>query len=140
MKDLKYQYRLYAWGGFYNKEFKNKHKEEPGEYLFDTEQERREYLNKLKKIENKLNARFLVVDLSEGYNVIIPTVAHRVIEYNKERYYSTYKFDIKVSFDVAKYHIEYKWYPGFNDYPLGKNFDYSKIKIIQEWITGTENL
>ena len=35
--------------------------------------------------------------------------------------------------------MENNWYPGFNDYPLGENFDYNenKVTVIQEWITGS---
>ena len=34
--------------------------------------------------------------------------------------------------------MENKWYVGFNDYPMGGDFDYDneEFEVIQEWISG----
>jgi hypothetical protein len=50
-----------------------------------------------------------------------------------------YEYHLK-TFDVAKYTLKWKWTCGFNDYPLGEDFDYDNNhpKIIQEWITGAD--
>ena len=135
---LKYLYRVFTWGGFYNKEYQVIHKQEPGERFFDTKKEAEHYLSELKKTEKKLKANYLVSDTSEGYCCHIPTVLHRVVEWEGKRYYSSYEIDLDFPYESAKYHMEWKWYPGFNDYPLGEDFDYenNKVKIIQEWITG----
>ena len=46
------------------------------------------------------------------------------------------------SIPKVEYIIEEKWYPGFNDYPLGEDFDYNSdgFEVIQEWITGGFNV
>lgn len=51
---MKYEYLLHTWGGFYNKEHQDKHGEVKGYHYFDTEQERSDYLAKLRKIETEL--------------------------------------------------------------------------------------
>ncbi len=45
-------------------------------------------------------------------------------------------------YSTVEYHIENKWYPGFNDYPLGEDFDYekNKVEIIKEWVVGAFDL
>jgi len=121
---MKYEYLLHTWGWFYNKEYKDKHGENSGYHYFDTEEERIEYLKKLKSIEKKLNARHLVITLSEGYNTRTVTTLHRVIKWEEKEYYSNYKISPNYPYDAAKYHLENKWYTGFNDYPLGEDFDY----------------
>ena len=140
---MKYEYMLHTWGGFYNKEFKRVHKYEPGYFYFDSKKERDEYLSKLKKVEESLNARSLAVDVEEGYHLRDgEIVAHRVCKYNGEARHTTRSFPPGYPYAIAVYHIENKWYPGFNDYPFGEDFDYerNKVTIIQEWITGSFNL
>jgi len=135
---MKYEYLLHTWGGFYNKEHQEKHGETSGYHYFDTEQPRDEYLAKLRKIEKELNANTLVVRESEGYNVRIITMLHRVVRWDDKEYYTEYKLGPDYPYEVAKYHLENEWYPGFNSYPFGDNFDYenNNIETIQEWITG----
>ena len=76
--------------------------------------------------------------ISEGYCCRTRTVLHRVIEWDGKRYYTQLDMGVNYPMDVAQYHLEWKWYPGFNDYPLGEDFDYDNnpVQIIQEWITG----
>ncbi len=133
---MRYEYLLHTWGGFYNKEYS--HNEESGYHYFDTEKERSEYLKKLKSIEKKLNARHLMTTLSEGYNTRTVTTLHRVIKWEDKEYYSKYEMSPNYPYDSAKYHLENKWYVGFNDYPLGEEFDYenNEVEVVQEWITG----
>ena len=135
---MKYEYLLHTWGGFYNKEYQIKHKESQGLHFFETKEARNEYLEKLRKIEKDLNAIHLAVVKSEGYNCRIVTTLHRVIKFDEKEYYSKYEFSPNYPYNAAEYHLEYKWQPGFNDYPLGDDFDYenNKVEIIQEWITG----
>lgn len=135
---MKYEYLLHTWGGFYNKKFKNKHGEVEGYHYFNTKQERCDYLAKLRKIEKDLNAIYLVVEESEGYNTRTVPILHRVVKWENKKYYSKYELSPNYPYNVAKYHLENKWYPGFNDYPLGEDFDYenNKVEIVQEWITG----
>jgi hypothetical protein len=136
MCEMKYEYLLHTWGGFYNKE--HQHSEESGYHYFDTEKERDDYLKKLKALEEKLNARHLVATLSEGYNTRTKTILHRVVKWDGKEYYSNYEMSPNYPYDVAKYHLENKWYLGFNDYPIGEDFDYdnNEVETIQEWITG----
>lgn len=137
---MKYEYHLQVWGGFFNEEYLKIHNIQPGDYWFDTSEERAEFLKSLQTIERKLGANYLAFNLTEGYCCRIRTVLHRVVEWEGKTYYSTNDLGINVSFDVAKYMLEWKWYPGFNDYPLGEDFDYdnNNVKIIQEWITGAD--
>ena len=138
MKSPKYQYHVKTWGGFYNDEYKNIHKKECGDFIFDSKKERDSFVTELKEIEEQLDARFLVTDFTEGFCCNIRTVLHRVIEYKGKQYYSYCDLGINYPFHVAKYHMKWKWYPGFNDYPLEEDFDYDteEVLIIKEWITG----
>ena len=135
---MKYEYLLKTWGGFYNKEYQDKHKEVGGYNYFETADERSKYLVKLRNIERRLNAKYLVVEQSEGYNTREITTLHRVVKFDGREYYTNYKIAPNYSYRSAKYHLENKWYLGFNDYPLGEDFDYENndVKILQEWITG----
>lgn len=137
-KELKYQYHVCTWGGFYNEEYLKIHNEKRGDHWFDTLEERQEFIDRLFAIEEKLDAKHLVMNVSEGYCCNIETKLHRVIEWEGKRYYSESSMGINYPMSAAEYHMEYKWQPGFNDYPLGEEFDYEKnqVVIIQEWITG----
>lgn len=138
MENLKYEYMLSTWGGFYNEEYQALHKYEEGYHYFDSEEEREKYIQKLRCTEEDLDAKHLMISKSEGYNVRVNTVLHRVIKYQDKEYYSKYDIGCAYPYEHAKYHLEYKWYPGFNDYPLGEDFDYenNQVETIQEWITG----
>ena len=139
-EEPKYEYHLYTWGGFYNNEYTKIHNKISGDYWFNTFEERQQYIDELKSIEEKLDARVLMISLSEGYCCRINTVLHRIIEWEGKRYYSEYDMGINYPFSPAKYHLQYKWKCGFNDYPLGEDFNYdnNQPKVIQEWITGAE--
>jgi len=136
MKQPKYQYHVQTWGGFYNKEYKDIHGLEDGDFIFDTNKERDNFMKERRLIEEELDARYLVFSCTEGYCCDIRTVLHRVIRYKGATYYSNYDIGINYPFDDAKFFMQYKWCAGFNDYPLGEDFDYSKVKVVKEWITG----
>lgn len=133
---IKYEYLLHTWGGFYNEEYQLIHKEVEGYHYFNSKLERKSYINKLRAIEDELKAHSLVMTKSEGYNTRVSTILHRVIKWEDKEYYSKYELSPNYSYEIAKYHLENKWYPGFNDYPLGENFDYENVETVQEWITG----
>ena len=134
----KYEYHLFTWGGFYNDEYFKIHQKPKGDFWFNTPEERQVFIEELEEIEKQLGAHHLAMTKSEGYCCRIRTVLHRVVEYEGKRYYSEYDMGINYPIGTAKFHLEYKWYPGFNDYPLGEDFDYSKVKVIQEWVTGAD--
>lgn len=136
----KYEYHLYTWGGFYNEEYFKIHQKPKGDFWFDTSEERQQFIDELRSIEEKLNARHLIMVLSEGYCCRIRTVLHRVIEWDGKRYYTKCDLGVNYPISAAKYYLEYKWTVGFNDYPLGDDFDYenNRVKVVQEWITGAE--
>jgi hypothetical protein len=140
MKEPEYEYHLFTWGGFYNEEHLKIHKKPRGDFWFKTKKERQQFINELKSIERELNVKHLMMTLSEGYCCRIRTVLHRVIEWEGKRYYSKYDMGVNYPMDAAEYHLTWKWYPGFNDYPLGEDFDYYKneVKVIREWITGAK--
>lgn len=137
---LKYQYYLFTWGGFYNDIYKYIHGIDEGSRWFDTEEDRENYIQYLKDIEAKIckPPSILCITKREGYHCGIHTKLHRVIEWEGKRHYSEEDMGVGYPIGLAKYQMTYKWQPGFNDYPLGTDFDYenNKVKIIQEWITG----
>lgn len=64
---------------------------------------------------------------------------YRITENNQgDRRYSTRDMGVNYPYPAAEYFIQSKWYPGFNDYPFGEDYDYSdgNFKIISQWITG----
>lgn len=134
----KYEYGLQTWGGFYNQEHQVKHKEQKGYKYFDTEEERDSYLEYLKHIEESTNAHYLMFNTFEGFCCRDVVTLHRISEYNGDQYHTKRELTPYYSYSAAKYMLEYKWYLGFNDYPLGKDFDYESenIKVIEEWISG----
>ena len=137
----KYQYHVLTWGGFYNTEHKAIHQLEPGDYLFDTQEARDAFIAERRALETKLDAECLMVSLSEGFHCDVRTVLHRVSEYKGKRAYTTYDLGINYNLSTAAYHLQNKWYPGFNDYPFGDDDGiYDKgnpdFKILDEWITG----
>lgn len=135
---MKYEYLLKTWGGFYNKEYKDIHGEVSGLHYFNTKEERDEYLKKLSKIESEMGANALMSTISEGYHTRTITTLHRVIKWKNKEYYSSRKLSPNYPYEGAKYCLENNWYTGFNDYPLGYDFDYENndIEVVQEWITG----
>lgn len=134
----KYQYHVQLWGGFYNPE--HKHGKTPGDYFFDTVEERTAYIKELDDLAVKLNAHHLARNLTEGYCCGIRTVLHRVVEWEGKEYYTNYDLGVNYSFEAAHYFMDWKWTPGCNDYPLGEEHDYDNFppRIIQEWITGAD--
>ena len=135
---MKYEYLLHTWGGFYNEEHKKIHKQEEGYHYFDTKEDRESYIKSLRCIEDKLNARHLMADLDEGYHTRTEVVAHRITRYKGKDYHTTRVFPPCYPFSSAEYFMENKWYLGFNDYPLGMDFDYSdsEVIVVSEWIEG----
>ena len=134
----RYQYHVLTWGGFYNKEYKDIHGFEEGDYVFESEKEREDFIKNRELVADKLNARYLMISCSEGYCCNIRTTLHRIVRHKGVDYYTTRDMGINYPFKVAKSFLENKWYPGFNDYPLGEDFDYSKVSVIKEWITGAD--
>lgn len=137
MDNPKYEYYIYTWGGFYNDKYFKVHKHLPGARWFDTKESRDAYLELLKEIETTLNARHLAYQVAEGCHTRNLPVIHRISEYKGKRVYTRYEWSWPESLSALKYHAEWKWYPGFNDYPFGEDFDdYQNVNIVQEWFTG----
>lgn len=134
--NFKYEYHLFAWGGFYNDRYREIHHKEEGNYWFDTKEERQKYIDELREIEKNLDGKVLMITLSEGFCCRIKTVLHRVVECDGLYCYTKNELGYNFPIDVAQYTLAYKWRVGFNDYPLGEDYDYSKARVIQEWITG----
>ena len=136
----KFQYHVLTWGGFYNKEHYLKHGLSEGDYVFDTSEERSEFCLGRVKISKDLRAEVLMFSYTEGFNCNVRTVLNRVVEHGGKQYYSQYDIGVNYPFHVAKYHMENKWFPGCNSYPLGHDFDYEnraeEITTVKEWITG----
>jgi hypothetical protein len=137
-KQPKYEYYLVTWGGFYNDEHKSKHGLEEGNFWFDTAGERQSFIDARRKIEEELNATVLMIDEKEGYSTREKTTLHRVCRFKGKEAYTEYYLGYCNSISVVQFMFEYKWYPGFNDYPFGEDFDYEAqdFEIVQEWSTG----
>lgn len=137
---IKYEYCLYTWGGFYNDNHLEKHNQSEGHHFFDSKEERDQYKAELKLIEKELGANYLMCKEWEGVSSRVPTILHRVISHNGNLIYSSNEISGIRDYDSALYILQNKWYPGFNDYPLGEDFDYSTIETVEEWITGAFKL
>ena len=134
--EKKYQYHVLTWGGFYNHEYKNIHGLDKGDFFFDTKEERDEFIRGRFYIAEDLNAGVLCFSQSEGFCCDTRTVLHRITEIEGKQYYSTRDMGINYPYSAAHFFMENKWQPGFNDYPIGEDYDYTDAKIIQQWITG----
>ncbi len=82
----KYEYLLKTWGGFYNDKFVKIHGKQEGSFFFDSKKERKVYIDELKQIEKKLNARVLMITEEEGKNVRYSTIAKMKMAYNGKTY------------------------------------------------------
>ncbi|AUR81667.1 hypothetical protein NVP1089O_18 [Vibrio phage 1.089.O._10N.261.51.F9] len=136
--NMKYEYCLHTWGGFYNEEHAKIHKLEAGFHYFDTVGERDEYLKQLRKIESELGAQYLATSEFEGFHCRIPVVCHRICEFEGKQYHTKDELPPCYGFSSAEHWMENKWYPGMNDYPLGEEFNYydQGFKIVAEWVEG----
>ena len=138
-----YTYYLYTWGGFYNDKYIELHGYfEKGAFFFDTKEERDSYIKELKNAEEKYNAKYLIFQIAEGYNLSVESMPciHRVVEYKGVKYYSYYQLHWPMEITNAAYIKQYKWYPGFNDETveeiLQEEVNYEEVEIIEEWYTG----
>ena len=142
--NFKYIYHLVTWGGFYNEEYRKIHNEKAGDFFFDTEEERQVYIDKLKQIEEDLGAFRLMAFTTEGFPQMYEkkVTLHRITEYRGKQYKTSREMFYDTTHEDAKYALDWKWYPGCNDYPLGEDFDYEtaadngELKTF-EWIEGT---
>ena len=140
----KYEYYLKVWGGFWNETNLRIHGIPETEHLyFDTREARNEYLERLEKARKSLGTwdACIASTLVEGYYVrTIPTL-HRISEYKGQKVHTVLNWSFpENNKSVLEYYMEYKWYPGFNDYPFGEEdesiYDGEQVTIIAEWIEG----
>lgn len=136
----KYKYLLQTWGALY---FLNEAREEgleSGYHLFNTSKERQAYIDKLEDFAIRHNNPKVMLITKEGYACEKFVTLHRVIKFEGKEYHTTSVLGSDFSYAAAVYYLKHKWTPGFNDYPLGEDFDYDErrgeIEIVQEWITG----
>jgi len=146
---MKYEYVLHTWGGFYNKEHKAIHKKESGYHYFDTKEERESFKEELEILSELLIATTLMTEESEGFNSRVHTVLHRICEYKGQKLHDEYDLGPNYEYRYARYHMIWKWYPGFNHYPFREQieadypeleydsyFDVPGFKQLSQWITG----
>lgn len=105
-KNEKYEYMLHTWGGFYNKEYVEKHGKESGYFFFDTMGELQEYLKELKTIEKELNAFHLATEIEEGQNVRYKTIAKMKLKYSGKEY--DYEYDFGYAYPIESAHFMFK--------------------------------
>ncbi len=138
----KYEYVLRTWGGFYNF---YQHGYTPGTFYFESWGDRERYIEELNIAKREVAAHgsdfekatnCIVMVLAEGYHLRSMVTLHRIVRYQEEEYYTVCEMFEGCSFEQANYHIKHKWYPGHNDYPFGEDFNYEKVTIVSEWITG----
>lgn len=97
--DIKYQFSVVTWGGFYNEEYKRIHGYEEGKKVFDSKQEREEYINKLQLTETELSAHHLAMTFDEGFTVNTSVTLHRVIKLKDKFYYSKNEVNVWSNFE-----------------------------------------
>jgi hypothetical protein len=97
-----YEYMLHTWGGFYNKEFQEKHGYKSGYFWFDTEEEREAYILKLKEAEEKYNARVLAISRVEGTHTRFKTIGMIIFTYQGKEYPYEHDFGYMFPFDWAE--------------------------------------
>lgn len=100
---MKYEYMLHTWGGFYNKEHQENHGYKEGYFWFDTKEAREAYISELKEVEQRLNARMLVISTEEGEHVRYRTIAKMVFVYQGKEYPYEYDFGFAYSSESAEY-------------------------------------
>jgi hypothetical protein len=139
----KYEYYLKVWGGFWNEANLKVHGIPETEHLyFSTKEAREEYLEMLEETRKSLGTWDATIAryVAEGYHVRTIPVCHRISEYKGKRVHTIRDWSFPESNkSVLEYHMEYKWYPGFNDYPFGEDeriYDGKQVTIIAEWIEG----
>jgi hypothetical protein len=136
----KYEYAVETWGGFYNPEHKEKHGLEPGTYYFDSKEKRDEFMKERRIIEHNLKANYLMFSVAEGKNLRMRYWLFRETTSGSQTVKTRRSMCVDTTKEQAEYHLEYKWYPGFNDYPFGEYFDYDNgIDNINEWVELVED-
>lgn len=135
-----YFYHVEFWGGFFNEEYK--HGIKNGCYWFRTQSARTRYINKLKKVEQEIDARHLAIHLAEGCHLTEKPALHRVLEWKGKQYHLSYEMFYGFEHSTCTYHMTWKWTPGFNCYIPGheikEDIDYeNEVKEIASWITGS---
>lgn len=135
----KYEYYLKTWVGFYKEKLKEVYGNEAGDFWFDSDVERQKFINDLRKIEKELDWGYMATRLSQGYCCRTKTILHRVVELGEKRYYFTKDLGYNYPFSVARYVLEEEW--GIDELEIPEtDFTNSNVKVIQEWITGADNL
>ena len=134
---MNYQYGVKVWGGFFNDEHRANHGKEEGEYTFDSETARDLFVGELKLIERNIGRLCLVIHKYEGYLCNEKITLHRISKHKDVEVCTTETMFPCTKYDDAVYHLENKWYLGFNDYPFGESFDYENEKVeVCEWVEG----
>lgn len=100
---MKYEYMLHTWGGFYNEEHQIKHGYEEGYFWFDTADARERYIQELKEVEQKFNARHLAYTVEEGVHTRIKTIAKMIFVYDGKEYPYEYDFGFAYPPESAEY-------------------------------------
>lgn len=109
---MKYEYLLFTWGGFYNRDYFKEHGYKEGSYYFETEKQRDRYRDTLISLSNELKAyQFMYIE-AEGFCVRDIPKLHRVVRYKGKDYYSSRDCHPDFTYDSARYFLEFKWYPG----------------------------
>lgn len=98
----KYEFVLHTWGGFYNDENKAKHGLEPGYFWFDTAEDRQKFLDSLREIEKKFDAKYIAHNFEEGQHVRYRTIARMTLVYNNKAY--QYEEDFGFAYPVSAAH------------------------------------
>lgn len=146
MEIKKYQFLLHTWGGFYNEEYQKIHKETPGYQFFDSMDDLQKELNRLRKIEKELNARCLAMNIYEGWDVHLKTIAELEFKYKDKIYSIEYDFgygypeesamwmftDGNYACDCNRSIFIKNKYPDFHEFgDCGHEIKLSNIKIVK---------
>jgi hypothetical protein len=99
------EYVLHVWGGFFNAEHAEKHKQKEGFYWFNSKYARARFRRKLVKMERKYDAHSLAFTEYDGPLIRKRTIAKMVFVYKGIEYPFSYDYGYGYEADNAYYHF-----------------------------------
>ncbi len=142
--EVKYEWVLQTWGGFYNKHYQEQHKEVPGYQWFETEAQLIKEVDRLRRLERDYREQdrvtgttstcCLVTDVNEGYDTRLMTTLNVIVQYRGKTWHITRDMGYGYPTSAAEYHMEWKW--DSNYWIDGSWVDdaATECKVLDSWI------
>lgn len=142
VKEMKYEYMLHTWGGFYNEKYQKVHNERSGYKWFNSNEERQQEIGRLRTIEDSMGAHSLVVSVEEGHHTRLMTILSAIVEYKGQTLYMEHSAGYGYPVSAAEYMLEWKWphnhYIGDTDTTWEDEVDAGNAKIVESWYSRIE--